>query len=746
MFKNPSIKNKLPLVLTGFLLTLIATGLYLKKPMFLKYMDNKIYDIQLQACHQPDQTGIPIVIDIDEQSLDAFGQWPWPRYLISRLLEKIKQAGVSSVGLDILFAEPDRTSLKAIDHSMKTYFQHQIESGGSFIADPLPEELKDNDIVLARTLSTGNFVLGYAFDFSKNVKNMALKPVTNPLIKPLNPIIIQTPGAKNISECLKTAEGVIPPLAILSKNAVNTGFFNTSPDQDGILRATPLLLIWNKKIYPNLSLATLLSALGNPQVAIRITSGGIENMRIGPSTIPLDENGRFYVHYRGEGNQFKTISAALFLEDKIPPKSLQGKIAIVGTSAAGLKDLKATPLDAALMGAQIHTTVIDNILKGDFITRPDWIQGFELCVIFVFGILTTVTIVWARPWMTLVFSAVLCVMIWQFSIYVFQEKQIFLSPLFSFIILGLNFSVLSLFKFYFSEKDRIFLKKAFSNYVADDLVEDIVKNPDLLKLGGQVKTASVLFCDLKNFTNISEKRTPQEVVEIMSQYFEEMTQYVFKYKGALKDYIGDELMALFGAPLLEKEHAVNACRAALDMQRFLARLRQGDHPSLPPLYARVGVNTGEMLIGNIGSKYRFSYGIMGDNVNLGSRLEGLNKIYGTQIIIGQNTAQSAKDHFIIRKLGAVKVKGKQNPEKVYELIADKDQILEDNHKASIDCYNKGYAYYLKQEWSKAIEMFEKGHDLWPHDLSFTVMIQRCGMYKRLPYMENFDGIFIERRK
>ncbi len=737
-----TIKHKLPLLLTGFFLTLLVALLYLKSPLYLDYMDNKIYDIQMQSHHKSEQTGIPIVVDIDEASLKEFGQWPWPRYRLSQLMEKMQQSGIAATGLDILFAEPDRTSLSNINQSMKTYFEQRTGEKYNIIAGKLPKEVMDNDLSFARTLSQGNFVLGYSFDFSEE-KNTD----SSSLIRPLNPIVVESPGAKKLSECLKAAPNVIEPLAVLTQNASNSGFFTTSADDDGILRATPLMLIYNEKIYPALSLATLLAALGNPQVAVKVNPGGIESIRIGSSTIPLDRNGRFFVHYRGAGNQFKTISASFFLQDKIPPGSLQGKIAIVGTSASGLKDLKPTPLDPEFMGAQVHATVIDNILKRDFIIQPDWIEGLELSIVILFGVITTLAIIWSRPWMTLIFTILISFGIWQYSIYSFAQKQVFLSPLFPFIILGLNFSVLSLLKFYFSEKDRLFLKKAFANYVSDDLIEDIVEKPEMLKLGGQVKPATVLFCDLANFTNISEGRSPYEIVDIMSKYFEEMTQFVFEYKGTLKDYIGDELMALFGAPLSEEDHAVNACKAALGMQQFLTQLRQGKHSSnLPPLSARVGVNTGEMLIGNIGSKYRFSYGIMGDNVNLGSRLEGLNKIYGTKIMIGQNTAKEAMDDFVLRHLGAVRVKGKERPEKVYELIAHKDDALDDNRRASLDCYHKGYGHYLKQEWSKAIEAFEKGHDLQPMDLSFQVMIQRCGMYKRLPYMKDFNGVFIERRK
>lgn len=283
--------------------------------------------------------------------------------------------------------------------------------------------------------------------------------------------------------------------------------------------------------------------------------------------------------------------------------------------------------------------------------------------------------------------------------------------------------------------------------MADDLIDEIVKHPEKLKLGGEIKSTSVLFCDLANFTDISENRSPHEIVEIMSSYFEDMTKFVFEFNGTLKEYVGDELMALFGAPLPQDGHAVDACKAALAMQAYLKDRREDQKQSRrPPLSARVGVNSGEMLVGNLGSKYRFSYGVMGDNVNLASRLEGLNKIYGTKIIIGQNTARLVKDDFILRKLGAIRVKGRLTPEIVFELVGDNEDILADKHKFALDCYKSGYKHYENQQWSKAIADFEKGHHAWSKDKSCEVMIQRCGMYKRLPYIEKFDGVFVERRK
>ena len=356
-------------------------------------------------------------------------------------------------------------------------------------------------------------------------------------------------------------------------------------------------------------------------------------------------------------------------------------------------------------------------------------------------------IAWARPWVVAMVSAALFWALWAGSAWAFSRAQIFISPLYPFVIVWLNFACLSLFKFYLSEKDRRFIKKAFSNYVADDVVREIVKNPGSLKLGGEVKNATVLFCDLANFTNISENRSPHEIVDIMGRYFEDTTQIVFNCRGTLMEYVGDELMAVFGAPISLEDQEREACRTALAIQAYLReRGKTSLKTGLPVLAARVGVNTGEMLVGNLGSKYRFCYGVMGDNVNLASRLEGLNKIYGTKIIIGQNTAARVKDEFLLRNLGAIRVKGRLTPENAYELVGGLNDPIEEARLRSMALYEEGYGHYVNQEWDRAIDLFEKGLALQPGDLSFKVLIQRCGMYRQMPYIENFDGVFIERRK
>ena len=737
------IKYKGVLVLAGCVLTFFSALLYVMNPAFLEYMTQKIYDIQMQAHHNPEHTGVPVIVDIDEASLAKYGQWPWPRYRVAQLLENIGQAGAASVGIDILFAEEDRTSLDLIQAAIKADFEDALAPGQSVISPDIPPRMLNNDDIFARTLGRGPYVLGFSFDFESRLEKDGV-----PMIRPVNLSVVSLEGANEVSRYLVEAKGVIPPLERLGKQAVNTGFMNIRPDSDGILRSTPLLIRYQGKIYPAFSLAALLTALGNPSLALKVSSVGIESMKIGNTVVPLDKNGRFFVHYRGGGeNGFKTYSASQFLEGKVPLNSLKGKIAILGTSAYGLKDLRATPMDPLFMGARVHATVIDNILKGDFITRPGWIPGLELSLIAVFGLVSALLLVWAGPWVTLACVLASSVLVWQASIYAFRASHIFLSPLFVWIILGANFSVLSLLKFYYAEKDRRFLKQAFSNFVADDIVDEIVKKPGSLKLGGEVKFISVLFCDLANFTNISEKRTPLEIIDIMSRYFEDMTQHVFDFKGTLVEYVGDELMALFGAPVSKKAHAALACRAALAMQVYLKNLRKNPEKyRLPPLSARVGVNSGEVLVGNLGSKFKFKYGALGDHVNLASRLEGLNKIYGSKIIIGQNTAAQVKDEFILRKLGVIRVKGRVTPETVYELVAHRDKQLDADHSRALEYYRIGFDHYLEQAWPEAMVNFEKGGKIRPNDLSFKVMTQRCGMYNRMPRMENFDGVFIERRK
>jgi adenylate cyclase len=306
---------------------------------------------------------------------------------------------------------------------------------------------------------------------------------------------------------------------------------------------------------------------------------------------------------------------------------------------------------------------------------------------------------------------------------------------------------ITIYRYFTEEKQRKEIKSAFSRYAPSNVVNEISHNPDKLKLGGEERDISVLFIDLAGFTSYSEIYKPNEMIQIISEYFNEMTEQVFAFEGLLKEYVGDELMAIFGAPLEQKDHANRACLTALAMRDRLRVLRPiWESMNRPPLRARTGINSGIMLVGNVGSKYRFSYGALGDDVNLGSRLEGINKIYGTEILVGENTAKQVKGSFLLREIDFVRVKGKEKPVRIYELLGPVDTDLPEKTQSAYNYYAEGLEAYRSQRWSDAIKLFEKGQKLYQGDKTFEVMMLRTRLNQKDPPQPDWDGAFRERRK
>ncbi len=364
----------------GFAITILIAILYVFKPDYLKLMEYKLYDVFVRKTFSKSESYTVTIVDVDEYSLEKYGQWPWPRYRIALLLQKIYMAGATAVGNDILWAEPDGKSPAELQKMLKRDLQLDIEFSG------LPQGLMDNDQLFSNILSKGPFVLGYSLDFAGQG---AIPTKAPPEFKVVQ---VKESGAGEAQEYVFNPVNIIAPLPLFIENASHAGYMNTTTDEDGVLRRVPLFSTWNGKLYPHLSLATLLTALKraapNPPV-LKVTSGGIESLKIGNTIVPLERNGALRVNYKGPGYSFPFVSAGKVLEDKVNPELFKNKVVFLGSSAAGLFDIKISPLDEHFPGVEVNATVVDNILKRDFISRPDWTPGLELIIILVWGGVTT---------------------------------------------------------------------------------------------------------------------------------------------------------------------------------------------------------------------------------------------------------------------------------------------------------------------------------------------------------------------
>ncbi len=723
----------------GLAITLIISGVYVFKPTFIKLLENKLYDTYLQKIVEKHKTSSVTIVDIDEYSIEKFGQWPWPRYRVALLLKKIQMAGALAVANDILFGEPDGTSPAVLKKVLKRDLKIDIGFQG------LPVQLMDNDKLLADVLGNGPFVLGYSFDFQS--KDESVQNSVN--LPPLEMSEVRSGGAGHADAYLTPAEKVIPPLPALVENAANAGFMNVQTDMDGVLRRVPLMISMNGKSYPHLSLATLLTALKDkiPDPMVKLTRGGFESIKIGNTIVPLEANGSMMINYKGPRFTFPYISAGKVLEDKISKNDFKDKIVFLGSSAAGLMDIRVSPLDEDFPGVEVNATIVDNILHQDFIHRPDWIPGFELVTILLWGLITTCLIGWADARFTLPTTAALAAGAWYGGLWSIKSYHIWISPFFPLLVLMGNFSILTLFKFWFSERKKKFYRSAFSKYVSKAVVDQISESPEKMSLEGEEKQITILFADIRSFTTLSEKLSPTQVTMLLHDYFTPVTSSIIKNQGTLDKFIGDAVMCFWNAPLDVKDHQAKAVTTGFEMLRSLVELNKMFLEKYGiEIDIGIGIHSGQCRVGNMGSSDLFDYTIIGDNVNLTSRLEGLTKFYGVKLIVSDSMKEQLVS-FPVRfmELDQVQVKGKTEPVKIYTVFQaepGENKTLE----TELKIYEYGIDQYKQGDFEKAMEVFQSLCDKYRKRKVYEIYQERCGYFMENPPEPGWNGVFVHTSK
>jgi adenylate cyclase len=759
----------------GVMFSVIVALLYIRQPLLLQFVDEKIYDVLLTQTSEPKTSGVPVICDLDERSLAEYGQWPWPRYRVALLLAKLRQAGALAVGLDIVFAEPDNTSPQVLQSQLKRDLQVDVGFTG------LPAQLMDNDLVLGSVLGSGPYVLGYYFNFKSDAD--ASKECR---LHPASAAVKREPGANTLDSYLLRAPAVVCNIPALSESAPASGFFNADPDRDGVLRRVPLLINYKEnQIYPSLALATLMQATGLNQVLLKVEAGGLESFRLGDTVIPVDHGARLLLKYRGPGGSFPYISAAKVLGDRLRPDELKGKIVFVGTSAAGLKDIRTTPFDQNYPGVEAHATVVDNILMNDFIQRPVWAFGMEFLLIIVVGVLTTGLLTWASAALSVLPVALSAAGLWFGAVYMLKENGFYVSPEYPMLLLVGNFTLLTLIKFWREEGQKKYLHDTFKSYLSPDLINQMFESHITPKLGGEAKVITAYFTDIQGVSTFSEKLTASQLVELLNEYLTAMTDIFIAEEGTLDKYEGDAIVAFIGAPLDVPDHALRACRAAVSMQHKLLDLRkkwagEKEQPGesrnvkgFPPeqwapgdkwpaivhqMKMRIGINTGEIVVGNMGSAMRMNYTMMGDAVNLAARLEAGSKQYGVYTMLSEyvldnefadasGTKQKIRDLVETRFIDRITVVGKSEPVAVFELCALKGELTPQEQEL-LRIFAEGIALYQAMEWDQAIAKFEQAEKIERIPDGATtpsrVFIKRCQEYKSnppVPAGQTWDGVY-----
>ncbi|WP_319584927.1 adenylate/guanylate cyclase domain-containing protein [uncultured Pseudodesulfovibrio sp.] len=725
-------KDQLILLGAGVSVTIIIMALYISQPKFLHLLNLKIYDNYLRQYHQPAATQVPVIIDLDEKSLSELGQWPWPRYRVALLLKYLTAYGATAVASDIIFSEPDRTSPAIMQQDVKRELRIDMDFTG------LPKDLMDYDRLLAYNLRGGPYILGYDFNHGITPKEHDC------LVRPAKVAVLSPPDAPSPHDFLLKGEGMICPIPVLAEAAPESGFITTTPDLDSVYRRVPLLYSYDGQFYPSLALATLMQATDRENIVLKMSPVGIESIRFNDMVIPTDARGQLLINYRGPSRTFEYISASDVLNRKLAPGSLRGRIAFIGTSASGLKDIRATPLDPGFPGVEAHATIVDNILSGQLLSVPDWAPGLEFLGMLAGGLVTTFLLMWARAsWIIL---PVLCMggAMWYGSVLFYQEQRFFISPMYSYINLGLTFITLTLIKFWREEIAKRYIHGAFAHYLAPSVISQIMENPDALSLEGQEKEITIQFSDVRSFTTLSEKLSPTQVTDLLHDYLTPMTRIITEHEGTLDKFIGDAVMAFWNAPLDIENHQEKSLRAALAQLRKLEELNDIFLDKYGFTIAiGIGIHSGPVRVGNMGSADLFDYTLIGDNVNLASRLEGLTKYYGQKLVTSQAIKDACGDRYYFRILDIVRVKGKEEPVTIYTVYTPEEAL---DRKDELDLYEKAHQAYAEQDFNSAETLFRQLRESGAEPVLYDLYIERCQHLKDAPPDCDWDCVFTHKTK
>jgi len=722
---------------------LLALVLFFLDAPFLRFMELKALDLRMVFRGAMPPGGETVIVAIDEKSLSELGRWPWPRTTLAKLVKALQGYGVKAVGFDIVFAEPDANS------SLKTVAELSDELKKTGIRDArlaglLEEKQKeaDTDAALARAIEeAGNITLGYFFHItSKEVGHLTEEQIAAGEEGIANSRFQMTRGPKERDESrLIRAYAAQPSLPILSDVAGNSGYFNAFPDSDGVLRWAPLVIRFRDNDYTPLALSLLVQYLDWPMAVLSLAEYGVESIQLDKIRIPTDESGRLLVNFLGPARTFPHYSVSDILNGRLTADHFQGKIVLVGATATGIYDMRVTPFSSVYPGVEIHATVIDNILHGNFLVHSGWTKFLDICMIVFAGLVMGLAIPRMKAVAGIALSVALIAAFIAANAAVFVRYSVWMNLIYPVLTMMTIYLGITVYRYITEEREKKKIRGAFQYYLTPSVINEILQNPSKLKLGGDKKQLSVLFSDIRGFTSLSEKLTPEELVHLLNEYLTAMTNVVFRYEGMLDKYIGDAVMAVFGAPLEQPDHALRACRTALGMIAELRRVREKwTAEGRPDVNIGVGINTGEMVVGNMGSEMRFDYTVMGDSVNLASRLEGTNKEYGTGIIISEFTYERIREELFCRELDAVRVKGKRLPVRIYELLGEKRDASRWQEFAGR--FETGLSKYRDCLWDEAIAAFRSVLDVKPDDSPARLYIERCEAFKADPPQGGWDGV------
>ncbi len=682
----------------------IAIGmeyLFLQNPIFIKNINSKLIDSAFLYRGEVEADKRIVIVDIDERSLKSLGQWPWSRDKIAKILKNLTDANVAIIGLDMVFAEKDRSSPSNIAKSLK------ID----------PKNLPNFDNILANTLANTPTITGFTFNFTQELKN-------NP--PPIRSIYIE--HNKGEEEHLFKAKGITPNIPILQQSAYSSASFNTLPDSDGIVRYVPLLFSYDDSIYPSLSLEIVRTLLSESRVDIFYDENGVSGLKIGDLEIPTDESGRLFINYAGGAKKYRYISAMDIYNNTFYKDLIEGSIVLLGTSASGLLDLRATPFDSVYPGVEVHANAIDNLINANIIQSPSYIKGITSISIIISVVLSALIISFATPLLSFgLIVGFLSLEIGYLYDMLFSQK---IAVNFAYPLLSTLFSVfvLTFIKIYAENRQKELISQKFAKKVSPQVAQKLLRSSKDSFETNEVEV-TIFFSDIRDFTTISERfNDPKLLIEYLNEYMSPMSQIIIEHEGTIDKYIGDAIMAYWNAPLKIDNHADKALSAAIRQIEALDSLNQKlKERNLPKIEIGIGIHTGEAIVGEMGSKGRSDYTVIGDSINLGSRIEGLCKTYGAKILISKSTKDKLTKAYKLREIDRVQVKGKDEAVTIFEVLGFGEFNKEERELERI--YQNAKNLYKKKRFDEAYREFYSAFKMQNSKL-FALYMDRCLEYQK----------------
>jgi adenylate cyclase len=680
-----------------------------------------------------DKTARPVtIVDIDDKSLEKLGQWPWPRTRIADLVNELTRLGAVVIAFDVVFSEPDRLNPDAVADTFRNLDEATRER---------LRALPSNDKVLADAIRASRVVLGESGLTEELVALDKSLPVTGLAMLGEEP-----------QRFMLDFAGLLRNTPVLEHAAAGRGLFTIRPERDGIVRRVPMIMQAQGQTIPSLTFEMLRVASGSGTILIKAEKAGIKSLALKGFALPTDANGQLWVHYaRNDPSLY--VPAINVLERTVAPDKIAGKLVLIGTSAVGLNDIKTTPVSPAMPGVEIHAQVLESALTGEVISQPNYGIAIEFATALLFGLLVIAFAPMFGPVTLVALGAVFATGVIGTSVYFYSLHRLLIDSTYPLMSTTSIYLTLIFSSFVREQQQRKQVRSQFAQYMSPALVAQLAQSPEKLVLGGEERELTIMFSDVRGFTTISEtfKHDPQGLTALMNSFLTPLTNAILARKGYIDKYMGDAIMAFWNAPLDDSGHEVNACEAAIDMLERIDELNKvreqqakDDGSNYFPINVGVGLNTGLCTVGNMGSDIKFNYSVLGDAVNLASRLEGQTKEYGFPIIVGSKTALAVKEKFAILELDFIMVKGKKEPEVIYAIAGREDTAQSGRFQRLRNLTIEMLACYRNRDWDGALGAIERGrrtdeaHSL---ELLYDLYEARIRSFQENPPPEDWNGAY-----